>query len=85
MSSMASSAADFVDSHLLKLFTCEALRIWSGVAANRGRESVPNGLEPSVGFVRTRRAAARDRAARDNMMASVLVGTQGVCWSSLVS
>lgn len=68
---MASSAADFVDSHLLKLFTCEALRIWRGVAAKRGRERVPNGLEPRVGFVRMRRAAARDNAARDNMMAGM--------------
>jgi hypothetical protein len=65
---MASSAADFVLSHLLKLFTCEAALIWRVVGAKRGRDSVPNGLEVEIGFWRTRRAAARDNAARDNMV-----------------
>lgn len=68
ISSMASSAADFVLSHLLKLFTCEAALIWRVVGAKRGRDSVPNGLEVEMGFWRTSRAAARDSAARDNMV-----------------
>jgi hypothetical protein len=68
ISSIASSAADFVLSHLLKLFTCDAALIWRVVAAKRGRDRVPNGLETGIGFERTMRAAARDSTARDNMM-----------------
>jgi hypothetical protein len=68
ISSMASSAADFVLSHLLKLLTCDAALIWRVVAAKRGRDSVPNGLEVEMGFERTRRAVARDNTARDNMV-----------------
>lgn len=71
ISSMASSAADFVLSHLLKLFTCDAALIWGVVGANRGRDRVPNGLEVEVGFWRARRAAARDSAARENMVGCV--------------
>jgi hypothetical protein len=71
ISSMASSAADFVLNHLLKLFTCDAALTWRVVGAKRGRDRVPNGLEVEMGFERTRRAVALENTARDNMMGCV--------------
>lgn len=75
ISSMASSAADFVDSQRAKLLACEALLICSGAATRLpGRDSVANGLDADTkGFDLTARAAALEIAVRDSIFVLFLV------------